>query len=116
MRRAKTPQSSTHAYSACAWPARPCPAAGAAGVAQLLIQHPLTAPAPAPWPPRPPGQVVASRHPDYQEGDHVAGFMTWAEYHLASGGQGLAKVEVAKGRPLSYYIGILGMPGGWQGG
>jgi NADPH-dependent curcumin reductase CurA len=60
----------------------------------------------------PPGQVVASQHPDFQTGDYVAGFMTWAEYHLASGGQGLSKAQVAKGRPLSYYIGILGMPGG----
>ncbi len=57
------------------------------------------------------GQVAASRHPGFQAGDCVAGFLSWSEYHVAAGGQGLAKVEVDAARPLSYYLGLLGMPG-----
>jgi NADPH-dependent curcumin reductase CurA len=63
--------------------------------------------------------VAASRHPDFRAGDPVAGFMSWAEHHLVAGGQGLHKVEVDAARPLSYYLGLLGMPGegrGWAVG
>ena len=61
--------------------------------------------------------MAASRHPGFQAGDYVAGFLSWSEHHVARGGQGLFKVQVDAARPLSYYLGLLGMPGGsgWAG-
>jgi hypothetical protein len=55
------------------------------------------------------GQVVASRNPKFSEGEYVNGVLGWQNYSL-SNGQGLYKVS--KGDvPLSYHLGILGMPG-----
>jgi len=55
------------------------------------------------------GQVVESRHAGFSEGDYVNGMLGWQNYTL-SNGQGLYKVP--KGEvPLSYHLGILGMPG-----
>ncbi len=55
------------------------------------------------------GRVVKSRHPRFREGDHVSGMLRWEEYST-SDGKGLQKVDPALA-PLSYYLGILGMPG-----
>jgi len=55
------------------------------------------------------GQVVASRHADYAEGDYVTGMLGWENYTLSDGAQ-LRNIE-AGGVPLSYHLGILGMPG-----
>lgn len=55
------------------------------------------------------GQVVESKHPDFQKGDYVLGFLNWQEYNL-SDGEDLQKVN-AELAPLSTYLGILGMPG-----
>ncbi len=55
------------------------------------------------------GQVAASNHPDYAEGDHVTGMLGWENYSLSDGKQ-LRKVPAGP-VPLSYYLGILGMPG-----
>ena len=55
------------------------------------------------------GQVVESRNPNFVAGDYVNGMLGWELYSL-SNGQGIYKVtrnEV----PLSYHLGILGMPG-----
>jgi NADPH:quinone reductase len=55
------------------------------------------------------GQVVESRHTGFAKGEYVNGMLGWQNYSL-SNGQGLYKV--AKGEvPLSYHLGILGMPG-----
>jgi len=55
------------------------------------------------------GQVVASRNSRFSEGDYVNGMLGWQNYSI-SNGQGLYKVS--KGDlPLSYHLGILGMPG-----
>jgi hypothetical protein len=55
------------------------------------------------------GQVVASRNSRFSEGEYVNGMLGWQNYSL-SNGQGLYKVS--KGDfPLSYHLGILGMPG-----
>lgn len=61
------------------------------------------------------GQVQASRHGDFAEGDYVTGMLGWENFSI-SNGEGLRKlanIEV----PLSYYLGILGMPGmtAWVG-
>jgi NADPH-dependent curcumin reductase CurA len=55
------------------------------------------------------GQVVKSRNPQFAEGDYVNGMLGWENYSL-SNGQGLYKVTKDK-VPLSYHLGILGMPG-----
>jgi len=55
------------------------------------------------------GQVAASRHPDFAEGDYVTGMLGWENFSISDGSQ-LRKVT-AGAVPLSYYLGILGMPG-----
>ncbi len=55
------------------------------------------------------GRVVQSRHPGFREGDHVSGMLRWEEYST-SDGKGLQKVDPVLA-PLSYHLGILGMPG-----
>ena len=61
------------------------------------------------------GRVVASRHEAFAEGDYVCGELGWENYSI-SDGNGLHKVEAGK-VPLSYHLGILGMPGmtAWVG-
>jgi NADPH-dependent curcumin reductase CurA len=55
------------------------------------------------------GQVVESKNPMFEAGDYVNGMLGWENYSL-SNGQGIYKVT--KGEvPLSYHLGILGMPG-----
>jgi NADPH-dependent curcumin reductase CurA len=61
------------------------------------------------------GEVVASRHPQFAVGEFVNGALGWQDYAL-SDGSGVRKVG-AKRAPLSYYLGVLGMPGvtAWMG-
>ncbi|KAJ6677551.1 2-ALKENAL REDUCTASE (NADP(+)-DEPENDENT)-LIKE [Salix viminalis] len=55
-------------------------------------------------------KVLASRHPDYKEGDFVWGTVGWEEYSLITSFQPFFKIQDTD-VPLSYYTGILGMPG-----
>ena len=55
------------------------------------------------------GEVIASSNKNYGEGDFVTGMLGWENYSL-SDGTGLHKVPKGPA-PLSYYLGILGMPG-----
>ena len=55
------------------------------------------------------GQIVASKNADYAEGDYVTGMLGWENYSISDGAQ-LRKIE-AGALPLSYHLGILGMPG-----
>ncbi|MCU0490520.1 MAG: NADP-dependent oxidoreductase [Chloroflexaceae bacterium] len=55
------------------------------------------------------GQVVASQHPDFPVGCHVAGELGWQEYAL-SDGNGLRLVDPALA-PLPAYLGLLGPSG-----
>ena len=55
------------------------------------------------------GQVLASRHPGFAEGDCVSGMQGWRECFAAPGGN-LRKID-PKPAPLSYHLGVLGMPG-----
>ncbi len=55
------------------------------------------------------GEVVASRNPDFKAGDVVVGMLGWENYSLSDGRE-LLTVERGPA-PLSYYLGILGMPG-----
>lgn len=61
------------------------------------------------------GQVVSSRNNDFAEGDYVSGMLGWETYSV-SNGEGLHKLTNTD-VPLSWYLGILGMPGmtAWVG-
>ncbi|KDP39112.1 hypothetical protein JCGZ_00869 [Jatropha curcas] len=58
-------------------------------------------------------KVVESRHADFKVGDFVWGITTWEEYsYIATPTpQTLFKINPTDDLPLSYYLGILGMPG-----
>ena len=55
------------------------------------------------------GQVVSSRFDGIAEGDYVTGMLGWENYSLCDG-RTLRKVHPGLA-PLSYHLGILGMPG-----
>ncbi|WP_255149471.1 NADP-dependent oxidoreductase [Halorarius halobius] len=55
------------------------------------------------------GEVVASRHADFAEGDVVTGNLLWAEHAVADGGD-LRTVDPSRA-PVSTALGVLGMPG-----
>ncbi|XP_054785127.1 2-alkenal reductase (NADP(+)-dependent)-like [Prosopis cineraria] len=55
-------------------------------------------------------KVLESGHPDYKKGDLVWGYVIWEEYSLVPPTQIHFKIE-HNDVPLSYYTGILGMPG-----
>lgn len=61
------------------------------------------------------GEVVASNNAAFAEGDIVSGPLGWENYSI-SDGQGLTKISNTD-VPLSWYLGILGMPGmtAWVG-
>ncbi|MBT3988897.1 MAG: NADP-dependent oxidoreductase [Rhodospirillaceae bacterium] len=56
------------------------------------------------------GEVIASKHPDYAEGDLVVGTLGWQEYGIGNGSEirfKVPKMDV----PLSAFLGILGSNG-----
>lgn len=53
--------------------------------------------------------VIESRHPDFVAGDEVVGSLLWQELQTVSA-QKVNKLDKSA-VPLSYYLGILGMPG-----
>ena len=56
------------------------------------------------------GEVIASKNDNVPVGTVVNGMLGWETHSLVKGGAGLMPVD-AKAAPLSYYLGILGMPG-----
>src|SRR4051812_35566407 len=56
------------------------------------------------------GEVVESKHPGFKAGDHVLTSLGWQTHGVAKGGE-VSKVQARAGVPLSYYLGVLGMPG-----
>ncbi len=54
-------------------------------------------------------QVVQSEHPEFSEGDIVLSENGWQEYAV-SDGKGIRKLDKLQ-RPLSYALGVTGMPG-----
>ncbi|WP_414754622.1 NADP-dependent oxidoreductase [Anabaena sp. CCY 9910] len=54
-------------------------------------------------------QVIKSHHPDFQPGDFVLSNHGWQTYAVAKG-KTLRKLDPNQA-PLSYYLGVLGMPG-----
>jgi NADPH:quinone reductase len=61
------------------------------------------------------GEVVASRNDNFGEGDIVNGMLGWENYSIVDG-RGLYRIPKAD-VPLSWHLGILGMPGrtAWVG-
>ncbi|MFP6597030.1 MAG: NADP-dependent oxidoreductase [Candidatus Hydrogenedentota bacterium] len=55
------------------------------------------------------GIVTESNHPDYKEGDNVAGFGPWMDFAV-SNGEGINKLD-PDAAPVTTALGILGMPG-----
>ncbi|KAL8051906.1 hypothetical protein ABFX02_06G178400 [Erythranthe guttata] len=55
-------------------------------------------------------KVIDSDNPNFKPGDIVSGFTGWEEYTLIHKPEQLRKVE-PDNMPLSYFIGLLGMPG-----
>jgi len=56
------------------------------------------------------GTVVASRHPNYREGDAVTGMLGWQEYAISDGSTITRKVK-ERDLPLSLSLGVLGLNG-----
>ncbi len=56
-------------------------------------------------------EVVDSRHPEYQNGELVIGFLEWRD-HVVSDGGGLTKID-RDAPSLSAYLGVLGFTGFW---
>ncbi|GMJ01646.1 hypothetical protein like AT3G03080 [Hibiscus trionum] len=56
-------------------------------------------------------KVVDSGHPEFRQGDLVLGKTGWEEYSVLKSTQGLFNIQHHTDVPLSYYMGILGMPG-----
>ncbi|XP_068664675.1 2-alkenal reductase (NADP(+)-dependent) [Aristolochia californica] len=55
-------------------------------------------------------KVVDSEDPDYKPGDLVTGVTGWEEYSLIQQTKQLRKIQ-SEDIPLSYHLGLLGMPG-----
>ena len=58
------------------------------------------------------GRVIASRHPDFKEGDYGRAFIGWEDYSVLSpAAVGFENVHVAADLPLSVYMGACGWSG-----
>ncbi|CAN4095175.1 unnamed protein product [Withania somnifera] len=55
-------------------------------------------------------KVIKSANADFEEGDYIWGMTGWEEYSLILNPSGSFKIKYTD-VPLSYYAGILGMPG-----
>uniref|UniRef100_A0A0E0MKT9 Enoyl reductase (ER) domain-containing protein n=1 Tax=Oryza punctata TaxID=4537 RepID=A0A0E0MKT9_ORYPU len=55
-------------------------------------------------------KVISSGHPDFKTGDLVWGITGWEEYTLIDNPESLSKINHPD-LPLSYYTGVLGLPG-----
>ncbi|KAI3712925.1 hypothetical protein L1987_71495 [Smallanthus sonchifolius] len=55
-------------------------------------------------------KVLESTHPGFNKGDLISGLINWEEYSLITNPESLMKIQHMD-FPLSYYTGILGMPG-----
>ncbi|XP_059065346.1 2-alkenal reductase (NADP(+)-dependent)-like isoform X1 [Cryptomeria japonica] len=54
-------------------------------------------------------KVILSNHPNFKEGDLVSGMSGWEDYSIIPKGNNLTKISSID-LPLSYFVGILGMP------
>ena len=56
------------------------------------------------------GEVLESKHPKFKPGDKVLARLGWQLYGCIRGDGEIGKVDGGRA-PLSYYLGVLGMPG-----
>lgn len=56
------------------------------------------------------GEIVASRHKDYQEGERVVGMFGWQRFAVSDGSDVMRKVSEAD-VPMSLSLGVLGLNG-----
>ncbi|XP_059454922.1 2-alkenal reductase (NADP(+)-dependent)-like [Corylus avellana] len=56
-------------------------------------------------------KVIDSDHPNFKTGDLVSGITGWEEYTLIHRTEQLRKIQQDDDIPLSYHVGLLGMPG-----
>jgi hypothetical protein len=56
-------------------------------------------------------QVVASKHPDYREGDVVSGMFGWQDYSLSDGGGFVPVTQLPKNVPIPLTMSVLGLTG-----
>ncbi|MFS7936633.1 putative oxidoreductase [Helianthus anomalus] len=56
-------------------------------------------------------KVVDSDDPNFQKGEIVTGLTNWEEYSLILNTSQLRKIQQDDDIPLSYHVGLLGMPG-----
>jgi hypothetical protein len=56
------------------------------------------------------GQIVASRHPDWREGEFVTGLLGWQDYAV-SDGRSITRKITETDLPLSLSLGLLGLNG-----
>ncbi|PAN27138.1 hypothetical protein PAHAL_5G061100 [Panicum hallii] len=56
------------------------------------------------------GRVIDSTHPGFSAGDFVSGMTGWEDYSLITKPEQLRKIHKSD-IPLSYHLGLLGMPG-----
>ena len=58
------------------------------------------------------GQVIASKHPDYQSGDCVQGAFGWQEHIVTNGECGLVPAsKISKDASMTMPLGVLGLTG-----
>ena len=55
------------------------------------------------------GKIVASRHPEFKEGQHVVGRLGWQTFGK-TGGEGIREIDPSL-VPMQHYLGVCGMPG-----
>ncbi|KAK6244311.1 hypothetical protein QUC31_010720 [Theobroma cacao] len=56
-------------------------------------------------------KVLDSDNPNFKPGDFISGFTCWEEYSLIHNTSQLRKIQPDDSIPLSYHLGLLGMPG-----
>ncbi|KAK7272895.1 hypothetical protein RIF29_13937 [Crotalaria pallida] len=56
-------------------------------------------------------KVIHSDHPNFKPGDFITGFTGWEQYSLIKNTDQLRKIQPDDDIPLSFYVGLLGMPG-----
>ena len=57
------------------------------------------------------GEVIASKHSDYQVGDLVQGSFGWQEYAISDGTGLFPVTKIPAGIPISYPLHIFGLTG-----
>ncbi|CAL0316936.1 unnamed protein product [Lupinus luteus] len=56
-------------------------------------------------------KVIDSDHPNFKPGDFISGFTGWEQYSLIKKTEQLRKIKPDDDIPLSFHVGLLGMPG-----